>query len=124
VVTEKLHALRGKSDAPDFSDATLRKLAILDVLHVLEIGHALRSESWQPGRLRSNLSWAHYRTLLRVDKALALATIQSEFPSVTDFEKEFSSFCFALSIRVGKTRLMDAFISVSGVSPECSCIPG
>ena len=45
------------------------------------------------------------------DVAAALATIQSEFPSVTDFEREFPSLCFALATGVGKTRLMGAFIS-------------
>jgi type III restriction enzyme len=41
----------------------------------------------------------------------ALHTIQSEFPSVTDFERDFPSVCFALATGVGKTRLMGAFIS-------------
>lgn len=41
----------------------------------------------------------------------ALETIKSEFPSVTDFEREFPSLCFALATGVGKTRLMGAFIS-------------
>jgi type III restriction enzyme len=45
------------------------------------------------------------------DIAAALAAIQSEFPSVTDFEREFPSLCFALATGVGKTRLMGAFIS-------------
>mgnify|MGYP005848182959 CR=1 FL=1 len=45
------------------------------------------------------------------DVAAALAVIQSEFPSVTDFEREFPSLCFALATGVGKTRLMGAFIS-------------
>ncbi|TKB73290.1 MAG: type III restriction endonuclease subunit R [Nitrospira sp.] len=45
------------------------------------------------------------------DLAAALATIKSEFPSVTDFEREFPSLCFALATGVGKTRLMGAFIS-------------
>src|SRR5437899_10628099 len=45
------------------------------------------------------------------DVAAALATIRSEFPSVTDFEREFPSLCFALATGVGKTRLMGAFIS-------------
>lgn len=40
-----------------------------------------------------------------------LAAITSEFPSVTDFEREFPSVCFALATGVGKTRLMGAFIS-------------
>jgi len=47
----------------------------------------------------------------RTDLATALAAIQSEFPSVTDFEREFPSLCFALATGVGKTRLMGAFIS-------------
>ena len=41
----------------------------------------------------------------------ALETIHSEFPSVTDFEREFPSLCFALATGVGKTRLMGAFVS-------------
>lgn len=45
------------------------------------------------------------------DVAAALAAIQSEFPQVTDFEREFPSLCFALATGVGKTRLMGAFIS-------------
>jgi len=32
----------------------------------------------------------------------ALDTIRSEFPSVTDFEREFPSLCFALATGVGK----------------------
>jgi len=45
------------------------------------------------------------------DVAAALAAIRSEFPTVTDFEREFPSLCFALATGVGKTRLMGAFIS-------------
>ena len=41
----------------------------------------------------------------------ALGAINGEFPSVTDFEREFPSVCFALATGVGKTRLMGAFIS-------------
>ena len=47
----------------------------------------------------------------REDLHAALATIRSEFPTVTDFEREFPSLCFALATGVGKTRLMGAFIS-------------
>jgi len=46
-----------------------------------------------------------------VDAAAALAAIRSEYPTVTDFEREFPSLCFALATGVGKTRLMGAFIS-------------
>ncbi len=45
------------------------------------------------------------------DAATALEIIRSEFPSVTDFERDFASLCFALATGVGKTRLMGAFIS-------------
>ncbi|MDO8810555.1 MAG: DEAD/DEAH box helicase family protein, partial [Gallionella sp.] len=45
------------------------------------------------------------------DIAAALEIIRSEFPSVTDFERDFPSLCFALATGVGKTRLMGAFIS-------------
>ena len=45
------------------------------------------------------------------DVAAALEVIRSEFPGVTEFEREFPSVCFALATGVGKTRLMGAFIS-------------
>ncbi len=45
------------------------------------------------------------------DVATALEAIRSEFPTVTDFEREFPSLCFALATGVGKTRLMGAFVS-------------
>jgi type III restriction enzyme len=40
-----------------------------------------------------------------------LDIIQKTYPSVSDFEREFPSLCFALATGVGKTRLMGAFIS-------------
>jgi type III restriction enzyme len=33
-----------------------------------------------------------------------LSVIQSEFPSVSDFERDFQSLCFALATGVGKTQ--------------------
>jgi type III restriction enzyme len=45
------------------------------------------------------------------DLTSALEIIRSEFPTVTDFERDFPSLCFALATGVGKTRLMGAFIS-------------
>src|SRR5213595_2335514 len=48
---------------------------------------------------------------LQLDISNALKTIQSEFKTVTDFERDFPSLCFALATGVGKTRLMGAFIS-------------
>ncbi|SFA46996.1 type III restriction enzyme [Parageobacillus thermantarcticus] len=40
-----------------------------------------------------------------------LEAVNRLFPSVTDFEREFPSLCFALATGVGKTRLMGAFIA-------------
>jgi len=47
----------------------------------------------------------------KVALATALSTIRSEFPSVTDFERDFPSLCYALATGVGKTRLIGAFIT-------------
>ena len=45
------------------------------------------------------------------DAQAILKVIQSEFPTVKDFEREFPSLCFALATGVGKTRLMGAFVA-------------
>jgi type III restriction enzyme len=45
------------------------------------------------------------------DLEAALSAIRYEFPTVSDFEREFPSLCFALATGVGKTRLMGAFIT-------------
>ena len=45
------------------------------------------------------------------DVAAALKSIQSKYPRIEDFERDFPSLCFALATGVGKTRLMGAFIS-------------
>lgn len=45
-----------------------------------------------------------------------LSAINHEYPTVTDFERDFTSLCFALATGVGKTRLMGAFISYLSLS--------
>jgi predicted nuclease of restriction endonuclease-like (RecB) superfamily len=62
----KLHTLRGEFEATT-QDGSVRI-----------IPHAVRMESWTPGQLHPNLSWTHYRTLLRVDKAEARAFYEIE----------------------------------------------
>ena len=58
---------------------------------------------------------AHVCDLITLDKqadsAEALDRIKREFSTVTDFERDFPSLCFALATGVGKTRLMGAFIA-------------
>lgn len=45
------------------------------------------------------------------DLETALAVVQSEYPHVGGFDREFISLCFAIATGVGKTRLMGAFIT-------------
>lgn len=45
------------------------------------------------------------------DLDAALEIIHSEYPTVSGFERDFPSLCFALATGVGKTRLMGAFIT-------------
>ncbi|EXA87240.1 DEAD/DEAH box helicase family protein [Acinetobacter nosocomialis] len=40
-----------------------------------------------------------------------LAKLQTVFPKLADFERDFPSICFSLATGVGKTRLMGAFIA-------------
>jgi predicted nuclease of restriction endonuclease-like (RecB) superfamily len=89
-VTEKSHALRGKSPAP--------LAAATAMLTVSEILQAPGKESWQPGRLHPNLSWTHYRTLLRVDLPEARAFYEIEAIrnnwSARELERQINSLLF------------------------------
>ena len=62
-------------------------------------------------RLTEIMGWDTASSKKSPDLSAALAAIRSEFPTVTDFEREFASLCFALATGVGKTRLMGAFIA-------------
>ena len=46
-----------------------------------------------------------------VDLKIELEKIKSICPTLTDFEREFPSICFALATGIGKTRLMGALIA-------------
>ncbi|WP_062788640.1 DEAD/DEAH box helicase [Novosphingobium capsulatum] len=54
---------------------------------------------------------AHLDFAAPCDAAALLAAVKAQYPTVTDFEREFPSLCFALATGVGKTRLMGAFIA-------------
>ena len=45
------------------------------------------------------------------DLVAELSKVRKLYPTCADFEREFSSICFALATGVWKTRLMGAFIS-------------
>ena len=75
------------------------------------ISRAARSKSWQPGRLHANLSWTHYRTLLRVDKAEARAFYEIEAIdsnwSVRELERQINSLLYErLALSKDKKGLM------------------
>jgi DUF1016 N-terminal domain len=60
-------ATRRILDSRQISDALRRKTARSLTRLPKGIGYTVRDESWKPGRLHPNLSWTHYRALLRVD---------------------------------------------------------
>ena len=80
--------------------------------HVNAIGNRLSLRTPQRDALEI---LARICEIVPLDKAAdpvqAQAVIQSEFATVTDFERDFPSLCFALATGVGKTRLMGAFIA-------------
>jgi predicted nuclease of restriction endonuclease-like (RecB) superfamily len=63
-----------------------------------EIRYAPRSTSWTPGRLHPNLSWTHYRTLLRVDQAQARSFYEIEALrndwSARELERQINSLLY------------------------------
>jgi predicted nuclease of restriction endonuclease-like (RecB) superfamily len=83
------------------------------LLETDEIGHALRDQSWidanwmglsipkatwQPGQLHPNLSWTHYRTLMRVEQPEARAFYEIEVLknnwSARELERQINSLLF------------------------------
>ncbi|MBI5410422.1 MAG: DUF1016 domain-containing protein [Nitrospirae bacterium] len=92
------HAVRGESG--DSSEAAMP-----------DIRHAVRSESWTPARLHPNLSWTHYRTLLRVGKADTRAFYEIEAIknawSARELERQINSLLYErLALSKDKKGLM------------------
>ena len=85
--------------APQISDALRRKSPSADssVLTFSESG--VRSATkWRPGMLHPNLSWTHYRTLLRVEKAHArffyeIEAIKNNW-SAREMERQINSLLY------------------------------
>jgi predicted nuclease of restriction endonuclease-like (RecB) superfamily len=96
--TQILPALRGESSRSSTAGPS-------------QILYALRRESWTPGRLHPNLSWTHYRTLLRVDKSEARAFYEIEATkhhwSARELERQINSLLFErLALSTDKKGLM------------------
>jgi predicted nuclease of restriction endonuclease-like (RecB) superfamily len=107
--SEIRHAVRGESDRT-------------------EIFHAVRGESvskpalqktWQPGQLNPNLSWTHYRTLLKVSRDEARAFYEIEATqnnwSARELERQISSLLFD---RLAKSRDKKGLISLARQGQE------
>lgn len=90
------HALRGESSAAAFWPVN---------------SHASGGESWKPGLLHPNLSWTHYRTLLRVDKPESrsfyeVEAIQNNW-SARELERQINSLFYErLALSKDKAGLM------------------
>lgn len=71
----------------------------------LAIAPSLSSHAWQPGVLHPNLSWTHYRTLLRVDRPQARGFYEIEAIrnawSARELERQINSLLFD---RLAKSR--------------------
>ena len=57
-----------KSHAPRVNLVKNSEIGVSEIFHALR-GKSAQIEFWKPGKLHPNLSWTHYRTLLRVDRA-------------------------------------------------------
>lgn len=99
---EKGHALRGLLSLSSKSHA-LRGLSSL--VPSSPLSHPARGRSWSPGQLHANLSWTHYRTLLRAESPAARAFYEIEASqqcwSARELERQIASLLFE---RLAKSR--------------------
>ena len=94
----------GKSDA-------LRRISVEPVITDAAPRKSMEVETWQPGRLHPNLSWTHYRTLLRTDEAGARAFYEIEAIqncwSTRELERQINSLLYErLALSKDKKGLM------------------
>ena len=88
--SEKSYSVRGQSKtAEKISNAAPSELAI---------SHTVRDQSWQPGQLHTDISWTHYRTLLRVEKPEARSFYEIEATqnnwSARELERQINSLLY------------------------------
>ena len=111
------HAVRGESVTGSATTLSTKSDAVRGRSHAVraellpEILYASRKESWEPGWLHSNLSWTHYRTLLRVDKSEVRAFYEIETLnnnwSTRELERQINSLLYdRLALSKDKKGLM------------------
>lgn len=91
------------------SDALRRNLG--RAANTLPTLHGVRGESWQPGQLSPDLSWTHYRALVRLDKPQARAFYEIEAIanswSAREMERQINSLLYErLALSKDKKGLM------------------
>lgn len=93
-------ALRRKLAAAQISDAVRRKSDVAP-----ELSPLFAYESWTPGRLHPNLSWTHYRRLVRIEHAEMRAFYEIESLknnwTARELERQVNSLLFE---RLAKSR--------------------
>lgn len=85
-----------RKSTPANSDAVRRNSAAL--VAAAQSQHAAADKSWQPGQLNPNLSWTHYRKLLRVSRTEArdfyeIEAIRNAWSS-RELERQIASLLF------------------------------
>jgi predicted nuclease of restriction endonuclease-like (RecB) superfamily len=108
---QKGYALRNLSSTCLEPAGRLKGHALRDQSASTDILYAPRKESWNPGQLHPNLSWTHYRTLLRVDKPQARAFYEIEAIknnwAARELERQINSLLYErLSLSKDKKGLM------------------
>lgn len=91
------------------SDALRRNLG--GAANTLPTLHGVRGEHWQPGQLSPDLSWTHYRALVRLDKPQARAFYEIEAIanswSAREMERQINSLLYErLALSKDKKGLM------------------
>lgn len=98
-------ALSRNFQTGQISEAVRRNFGASVAGKATHITNAVRAESWQPGQLNPNLSWTHYRTLLRVNRAETRTFYEIEAVrnawSTREMERQISSLLFD---RLAKSR--------------------
>jgi len=114
-------AVRRNSTHSVNSETVRRKLGVPADNLEMEIHHVLRDESWQPGQLSPNLSWTHYRRLLRIDRPEARSFYEIEAIrnswSARELERQINSLLFD---RLAKSKDKKGFMRLAVHGQEVS----
>ncbi len=96
--SEKFYAPRRKSDVRRTAAPTATDAQFLVPIPAFEFARTAKSDHWRPGSLHPNLSWTHYRRLVRVEKDEARAFYEIEAVknnwAARELERQIDSLLF------------------------------